>query len=134
MDELVEWLKGVLAADEESAREYQEQIDQYQRQREQWEAEGVTGAVAVDVFSSPAGPGYPANVLADIEAKLVILTGHTPTEWPTHAPAICPTCAHWDWDLAPDDPAGAVNHPCPTLRTLASAYRHRPGWKPEWAV
>ena len=76
----------------------------------------------------------PARVLREVAAKRSILTAHTPTEWPTGAPAICPTCARWDWEVAMgDDAATAVNHPCETLRHLASVHADHSDYRKEWA-
>lgn len=76
----------------------------------------------------------PARVLAEVDAKRRILELHTPTEVPEHAPADCPTCARWEFDVAMgDDSASPVHYPCPTLRVLALPYSHHPDYREEWA-
>jgi len=86
----------------------------------------------------------PAAVLALIQAQRQILAAHAPTRYTNadlgikDAP-VCLTChavmdSPEDW---PDEadwsyPLVQRSFPCPTVRALASAYRHAPGWDEAW--
>jgi len=59
----------------------------------------------------------PQDVIADCDAKLAILEEHPES----NEGAGCGGCQHWPW-------------PCPTLRLLASAYRHRDGYAGHWGT
>ena len=66
----------------------------------------------------------PGIELADIAAKRAILAMHYETELesePDHDPmgAGCAECGHFDW-------------PCDTIKHLAAALSHRPGYREEW--
>lgn len=61
--------------------------------------------------------------LADIEAKRAVLDEHTATVGPA-----CPTCAVH----VGGSEVASVRAPCRTVRLLASAYRHRDGYRDEW--
>jgi hypothetical protein len=65
----------------------------------------------------------PAAVLAVVEAHRVLLAIHTPNSF-----GYCTVCG-WD-DGYESTPHEAW--PCPTVRALASAYRHAPGWDEAW--
>ncbi|MBZ6211592.1 hypothetical protein KVH31_34420 [Streptomyces olivaceus] len=67
----------------------------------------------------------PESVLRRCAADQTELARHTPTEWPTAAPAVCPSCARWNHDAAMgDDAASPVQFPCPSILSLAEGY----GW------
>ncbi|NRQ40153.1 hypothetical protein HII36_51270 [Nonomuraea sp. NN258] len=70
----------------------------------------------------------PADVTARCQAELALLYEHTPVaEDGVH----CPRCVTRTRDAA--TPCPPEHAPCEVLRLLAFGYRHRPGWKPEWA-
>lgn len=114
MDELVEWLRGVLADDEAAARA---------ATPGHWGASGHSVITSDDIEiieASRADSAHiarhdPAQVLADVAAKRKILDAYT-----ARADLVS------RGGLTNRDPLGFV------ARTLASAYRHRPGWKDEW--
>lgn len=154
MDELVGWLRGVLADDEKAAKatrpadldettgtwlsyehppgrfdepglkvamvgcvEVQDEVEWGVATVGQWD-----GAEAVAVHIARYDP---AQVLADIEAKKTVLDlhDHSGVRWTgfPRADRQESYCVH-DQQAAP----------CPTVLALASAYRNRPGWNPEW--
>lgn len=114
MQDLIDWLRGVLDDDETIAREATRGPWTVQRQGlEAIVSPGVAmdreeGGVSVQDATHIARHD-PAAVLADVAAKRAILE--------LHKDAGMGDCAH-------------ASDPCPTLRALASAYR--PGWKQEW--
>jgi hypothetical protein len=72
----------------------------------------------------------PQDTIARCEAELAILDDHAPLSgYDPHGP-VCVICC---------EPGGfgcedaVVRHPCRTVRLLASGYRHRKGYRPEWA-
>ena len=76
----------------------------------------------------------PARVLAECEAKRLIVAEHqTSTEWDDGINA-CTTC-QWDIDCdAPkhDHQRGSGRFPCPTLRFLALPYADHPDYDEAW--
>ncbi|OLT24376.1 hypothetical protein BJF79_13620 [Actinomadura sp. CNU-125] len=71
----------------------------------------------------------PQDVIADADAKLAILDEHATTK--TYAVGedmrrvridVCETCRN------------KRGVPCATVRLLAQGYRHRDGWRKEWAT
>jgi hypothetical protein len=82
----------------------------------------------------------PASVLADIAAKRAILDEHQPvkvTYW--HIP-MCSTCTDPAADSI-DDPMGSdgpwtpnAEHPCRTVRLMATPYVQHPDFRDEWRV
>ena len=101
--DLVAWLRGVLAEDEDELRT-------------RWRLDEAEWALPEC--------GTRDALLADIAAKRAILDEHTAT-----VVAACPTCAV---DIGGNHVA-SIRSPCRTVRLLASAYRDRPGYRPEWA-
>lgn len=67
----------------------------------------------------------PAAVLTDIAAKRAILAIHKQPGWAVDQFA-CRACS------AEGEYPGAGRYPCPTVRALASAYSHWPGYLEEW--
>lgn len=146
MEDLITWLRGVLDADESAAKAVR---------RLAWESDGritVSGDVAgvwvlgddgdpvaiAQCATAEDGEGVdprviathialhdPEQVLADVAAKRAILELHDQSgvRWVgfPRADRQESYCVH--------DQQGA---PCHTVRLLASAHRHRPGWKQEW--
>lgn len=66
----------------------------------------------------------PRWVVADCEAKLLILDEHQPVPVPGMAWRGCGTCK---------EGGGPAMFPCRTVRLLASGYRHRDGYRKVWA-
>lgn len=69
----------------------------------------------------------PAAVLADVEAKRALLRLHAlHVSYLKHTgSSVCSVCE--------DGKQMGLDYPCPTVRLLASAYRHHPGYRAEWA-
>lgn len=65
----------------------------------------------------------PAAVLADIASKRLILSMHAPSA----SGYECIPCVELDADGYP------IPWPCPTMRALATAFRHADGYRAEWA-
>jgi len=67
----------------------------------------------------------PQDVIARCDAELAILDEHEDID------GHCETCGNYD-------PTGLHEHsvaaPCRTVRLLAQGYRHRDGWRGEWAT
>lgn len=136
---IIEFLRARLDEDERAARaevRLQEQVfpngeftTRYEWARlTEHRTSGGTGMASV-----PGAP-TPHQVLQWAGALRRIVELHTPTEVPEHAPADCPTCARWEFDVAMgDDSASPVHYPCPTLRVLALPYSHHPDYREEWA-
>lgn len=61
----------------------------------------------------------PAAVIADCDAKLRMIDECAP---------------HWPEYLTVSDDFGAVDLAEKTIKHLAFAYRHRPGWREEWTL
>lgn len=146
MENLITWLRGVLDEDETAAKA---------ARRLTWESDGritVAGDVAgvwvlgddgdpvaiAQHATAEDGEGIdprviathialhdPHQVLADVTAKRAILELHDQSgiRWVgfPRADRQESYCVH-DQQAAP----------CHTVRLLASAYRHRPGWNPSW--
>lgn len=79
---------------------------------------------AVEVGRSPHAHGCDhvecccdqgATVLAQCDAHEALLALHVINQ------GACDVCGEWDYDW-----------PCKTLRILALAYQHRPGYREEW--
>ena len=70
----------------------------------------------------------PLNVIADCEAKLAILAEHA--QWGAGGP--CKRCADWSTGGVFDIQGVLCLWPCQTVRSLASAYRHREGYADHW--
>jgi len=110
MDELVAWLRGVLAEDERRAK------------------------ADVDFFDRPGADPDDKSIandarwlLADIAVKRAILDLHgSEHECPFNAPFERIESVWWGL------PVGGGVKWCPTVRLLASAYAHRPGYRDEW--
>lgn len=73
------------------------------------------------------------DALADCEAKLAIIAEHAPVDWLTYGEYVCRRCL-----LEDDEPTPDGHHwipvPCPTVKALATAYRHRPGYAGHWGA
>lgn len=136
---IIEFLHARLDGDEAYARTaFADHNDAGPEWSEPWSGGVMAGPEVVDTFDSGISRHMvrhdPARVLREIAAKRTILAEHTPTDWPTRAPAICPVCGQWNWEVAMGDDAGTpLHHPCPTLRLLASVYADHPDYQQEWA-
>ena len=70
----------------------------------------------------------PRDVIARCDAELALLDEHPPA---THRATwdreerICDRCRY-------DEGLDTFVYPCPTVLAVASAYRHRPGFKEDW--
>ena len=117
--ELVEWLASVLDAHERIANEAEEE----------WE-EGDDAAPDLwvigdyDISQRLLLITTRRAVLADIASKRAILAIHTPETTPRPWPS-CSVCVG---SILFDD-IEWVQWPCPTVRALASAYAHCPGYQ-----
>jgi hypothetical protein len=67
----------------------------------------------------------PQDTIARCEAELAILDEHQSVAVPLMAWRGCGTCK--------DPIAGPAAFPCRTVRLLATGYRHRDGYREEWA-
>lgn len=106
---LPEFLERRLAEDEAAARKAAE-------------FEGgdfVMAALPMPIFEG-LKPGFPARVLADVEAKRAIVEMHSPSDSAAEA---CDTCAEWKQPW-----------PCDTLRALALPYVDHPEFDEAWAL
>ena len=124
MEDLIDWLRAVLDEDEAAARA---------ATPGPWAPSGHSVITADDIEISDVprrdAPHIarhdPRQVLADIAAKRAILDLHDQSgvRWVgfPRADRQESYCVH-DQQAAP----------CHTVRLLASAYRHRPGWRAEW--
>lgn len=108
--ELVEWLLVVLDEHEEVAQREQRSAPDWDR------VAGYADSTLVQMMS-------PAAVLADIAAKRVIIELHESYASEKHSGPSC-------WVCGP----GGFPFPCQTLRALASAFAHCPGYLEEWRV
>lgn len=125
MSELMVWLNDILAERERVALAEQHQESGVT------ELETCPGARSEPVGDLPAGEEHcwcglaerRAAALALVEAHRVLLAIHTPNSF-----GYCTVCG-WD-DGYESTPHEAW--PCPTVRALASAYRHAPGWQSDW--
>lgn len=155
VDVMVAWLRAQWDADEQAALNWpaderdwqtvgQRRLTYNNGSHEDVSAIDVSGAPVlwweriyvkrdIDGLAEHIARHDPADTLARIDGERAVLAEHVPTEWPTAAPALCPTCADWRTDVAPEDAAASVKAPCPTLRALAYGYRHRAGWQEGWA-
>lgn len=78
-----------------------------------------------DEFNGVESNPDPAG-LADIASKRAIIELHKPKFSDDENYPSCPSCIK-DWTDYRYEP-----FPCPTVRALASAYRHAPGWEEAW--
>jgi hypothetical protein len=67
----------------------------------------------------------PRSVLAVVEAHRTLLGLHA-----GNRSNVCETCS--DTEILAASDSGGAAWPCPTVRALASAYRHAPGWDEAW--
>jgi hypothetical protein len=67
----------------------------------------------------------PCSVLAVVEAHRALLELHAPEVGSGYCSA---PCMDWGWTEAP----AYIVWPCPTVRALASAFKHLPGWQSDW--
>lgn len=96
----------------------------------------------------------PRDTIARCEAELAILDEHAPVAdyppesiaehrargWPEYqltmmaAMVYCARCHVWVDDAREDESqCNPVGYPCKTVRLLGHGYRHRPGYRAEWA-
>lgn len=135
MSDLVEWLRGVLDEDERIARKAAGTA--WEKRAFHWHADGREvrceyGNTLIVKFSWPQEIEHivlhdPAAVLADIEAKRKIIDLHFEIN------ADCTICVVPRWGYPVHGGCDPQRWPCPTLLLLASAYAHRPGYRPEWS-
>lgn len=131
MDELVAWLRGVLDDDERVAKaatpgpwtasgDWSPSVeagdDTVAAYKGFWEEDnGVDPECIKEADATHIARHDPAQVLADVAAKRAVLDAYTArAELASRG------------GLINRDPLGFA------VRTLASAYRHRPGWKNDW--
>lgn len=121
MQNLIDWLRGVLREDElaviAAKRDDADNLWKHQRDREHHNY--------LIRFADPK------TVLADIEAKKAVLD--------LYAEALTATPEMFQPDREDRHAAGTLVDGMQggfelAVRALASAYQHRPGWKREWEV
>lgn len=82
----------------------------------------------------------PRSVIADCEAKLAVLDEHSSDgdgiypECVRCADSHPGDCTDCDLSLSGKHYRAAMDWPCRTVRLLASACRHRPGYRTEWSA
>lgn len=110
-----------------------------------WHIEGrypqtISNAEAIVIAETFEGPQFPPSIarhivahdpqdtIARCKAELALLADHSDFDFPANdddGPGGYSWTAHCDGCGQPT--------PCRTVRLVASGYRHRPGWLPEWA-
>lgn len=70
----------------------------------------------------------PRDTIARCEAELAILDEHAPVSGYAPYGPVCVICCD---PGGPGEEAAVVDHPCRTVRLLASGYRHWPGYQAE---
>lgn len=71
----------------------------------------------------------PARVLAEVQAKRLILDLHTPIDGYDPNGPVCSTCGEAG---DPGDEDAVTRWPCPTVRLLAQPHAGQDGWREEW--
>lgn len=118
---LLVWLNDVLKAEETVAQAAMEPWRRaVRRQGAKWPERPVTDEDGT-LLAFHNAYHSPPSVLAVVEAHRALLTIHEPTEGGS-----CDHCS--------DGYSGGWPriYPCPTVRALASAYRHHDGWDESW--
>jgi hypothetical protein len=154
--ELLDFLRARLDEDEHLARECEAEVGPERAGDRFTDDSGDAGR---DSFPSypwgsggaelayMAGPGHPARVLLEVEAKRILLCEHRPVGYTNVALGIrdaqvCLTC-HARMDEPDDWPEGREwgypevqqQAPCLTLRVLASVYADHPDYDAaQWAL
>ncbi|MEF9521303.1 DUF6221 family protein [Streptomyces sp. RB13] len=127
MDDLVQWLRAQLDADERIAHRAGDSFRQIG-------ATGVIVATEGDRAEECASANWagiaehivahdPARVLREIDAKRQVIDLHAPGEMEYVDGDVCMAC---------DVRGGEPFYPCKTLRLLALPYADRPGYRDEW--
>lgn len=145
---MLEWLNAQLDADEALARAAELEapspwrtdggtvshggpVKDYEKGDQLWDSEGCSDywqrlCMTENVVELVAQHD-PATVVADIAAKRAILDQHRFYLDGGAREQLCQTCGG-------EGVMNVVSWPCNTVRLLASAYAHRDGFDPAWAV
>ncbi|MFD0902348.1 DUF6221 family protein [Actinomadura sediminis] len=124
MSDLVEFLRQRLNEDEQAARSAMVALGA-ENGMPSWPDYQTYDTPEIDTAQDYLTRFQPARVLAEVEAKRRIIEEHAPTPTPGGlSPLYCGTGEAWSH----------LDGSCVTLRLLAQGYRHRDGWRKEWAT
>lgn len=119
MDGLVEWLTAILDEDERVAQQIPD--------GEEFPINGLWVVDDYDITQNYLLVTSKRAVLADIAAKRAILDQHRFYLGGGAREQLCQTCGG-------EGVMNVVSWPCNTIRLVTSAYAHRDGFDPAWAV
>jgi hypothetical protein len=127
MNDPITWLHAIWDEAEKAAKRVLAlELDGYEWAY-RWVRVGCNPGRVIRPTFEPGAPA-PRHVLARIEAGRRILDEHPPILAPHGLAGACERCV----DTEQGGPDPAAQYPCRTVRLLAYAERHHPGYNYEW--